>query len=72
MAEGKLRNFSEVEVFVTISCPFSTNIDSEEYKGMYILNPMEVYMAFNIDNWGKMDLFDYGSGQKSLLDILPD
>ena len=72
MAEGKLRNFPEIDAFITISCPFSTNIDSDEYKGLPIMNIMEVFIGLNLDNWGKMDLFDYASGEISLLNLLPE
>lgn len=71
ITEGKLRNFNEIDAFITIACPFSS-MDSEEFKGLPILNAMEIYLGLNLDEWGKMDLFDYASGETSLLDILPE
>lgn len=43
MTEGKLRNFPEIEIFVTLSCPFSTNIEDDDYKGLKIINALELY-----------------------------
>ncbi len=32
---------------------------------------MELYLAFNIDNWGSKDLFDYINGADEILDLIP-
>lgn len=32
---------------------------------------MELYLAFNIGDWGSMDLFDYINGADKILDLVP-
>lgn len=33
---------------------------------------MEVYLAFNMDDWGKREFFDYIKGADSMLDLIPE
>lgn len=33
---------------------------------------MELYFAFNMDNWGTKDLFDYINGTDDILDLIPE
>lgn len=32
---------------------------------------MELYLAFNMDDWGSKDLFDYINGADQILDLIP-
>ena len=32
---------------------------------------MELYLAFNIDDWAKKDMFDYIKGADDILDLIP-
>lgn len=32
---------------------------------------MELYLAFNIDEWGSKDLFDYINGADDILKLIP-
>ena len=45
IVEGKLKNFPEIETWIVISCPFSSYFDSEEFKNLLIINPIELYLS---------------------------
>ncbi len=58
ISEGKLRNFKECQIFCVISCPYSSYFESEEYKGILIINPIELFIGFNIDHWEGLNIMD--------------
>ena len=37
-----------------------------------VLSIMEVYLAFNLNDWSKRDIFDYIRGADSMLDLVPE
>lgn len=58
--ETKLRNFPEIEAFVMISCPFSSFLDTREFK-LPIFSVQELLLFDNIEKIDVLDIVDFNS-----------